>query len=158
MGRITAWISAVPFRAWVLFIGMLGGILGIGSVTFVYANGLSYLSDNPQACANCHVMRDVYDAWNHGSHKAVAVCNDCHLPQSSPVAHYAIKAFDGLRHSVAFTIDAIPDPILIGSFDREVAYENCLSCHADMVGYISHVDSPTPTDCIKCHATVGHDY
>lgn len=147
---------AIPFPLILVLFGMGGGILGLGSVTLNAANALSYLSDDPKACANCHVMRDVYDGWNHGSHKDVAVCNDCHIPHSSVVAKYAIKAFDGLKHSVAFTLDRIPDPIRIEPFDREITYENCLTCHAEMISFISHVDDSAPTDCLTCHAGVGH--
>ena len=37
--------------------------LGSGLYTFYYAHGFSYLSDAPEACANCHVMREVYDGF-----------------------------------------------------------------------------------------------
>jgi len=35
----------------------VGVLLGIGLVTFVYAEGASYLSTDPAACANCHIMQ-----------------------------------------------------------------------------------------------------
>jgi len=40
----------------------LGVLLGIGGTTFNYAEGLSYLSTDPAACANCHIMQPQYDA------------------------------------------------------------------------------------------------
>ncbi|CAN5592782.1 hypothetical protein BH09PLA1_BH09PLA1_11250 [soil metagenome] len=44
-----------------LAIAMLIGIcIGLGSFTFNYAEGLSYLSNNPRACVNCHIMNDQY--------------------------------------------------------------------------------------------------
>ena len=154
--RFRRLVSAVPLRAWIVLFALLGGVAGLGFFAFTYAEGFSYLSDDPRACANCHVMRAVYDGWNQGSHKAVAVCNDCHTPHSTLVAKYTIKALNGWRHSKAFTLNEIPDPILIVSSDREIAYENCLGCHGDMTVAISHVDSSTPTDCIQCHWEVGH--
>ena len=39
----------------------LGLAIGVGAYTFVYAQGYSYLTDNPAACANCHVMNDQYN-------------------------------------------------------------------------------------------------
>ena len=57
---------------------VLGLLLGIGGFTFIYARGASYLTNDPGACANCHVMQDHFDAWQRSSHRAVAVCNDCH--------------------------------------------------------------------------------
>ncbi len=35
---------------------LLGAALGVGSYAFIYARGYSYLSNNPEACTNCHVM------------------------------------------------------------------------------------------------------
>ena len=32
---------------------LVGLTIGIGGYTFVYAKGYSYLSNDPQACANC---------------------------------------------------------------------------------------------------------
>ena len=37
--------------------------MGIGAYTFVYARGASYLTNDPAACVNCHVMREPYDGW-----------------------------------------------------------------------------------------------
>ncbi|MDZ7608895.1 MAG: NapC/NirT family cytochrome c [Cyclobacteriaceae bacterium] len=54
---------------------------------FVYAiyvsNAVSYLSDDPETCVNCHVMRPEFATWQHSSHKEVAVCNDCHVPHNN---------------------------------------------------------------------------
>ncbi|MGH7821889.1 MAG: NapC/NirT family cytochrome c, partial [Candidatus Binatia bacterium] len=57
-----------------------GAAAGIGGYTFVYAKGYAYLTDDPGACANCHVMEEQHSAWMKSSHRAVAVCNDCHTP------------------------------------------------------------------------------
>jgi formate-dependent nitrite reductase cytochrome c552 subunit len=48
-----------------------GMVLGIGGYTFVYARGGSYLTNDPQACANCHVMREQFEDWQWSSHRAV---------------------------------------------------------------------------------------
>ncbi len=144
-----------PFWAMMILAAVIGGIIGLGGYTFVYANGFSYLSDDPKACVNCHIMWDVYDGWNHSSHKAVATCNDCHVPHTL-VAKYAIKALSGINHSTAFTTGNFPEPIRINSRDRAIAQQNCLYCHGDLVTLISHQDSPDPTDCLTCHGTVGH--
>ena len=55
---------------------------GSASYTFAYARGWAYMTDDPQACANCHVMNEQYDGWIKSSHRSVAVCNDCHVPHS----------------------------------------------------------------------------
>jgi cytochrome c nitrite reductase small subunit len=148
--------SPVPLGVWLILVGMIGGLIGLGGFTFVYAKGDSYLSDNAQACANCHVMREVYDAWSHGSHKAVATCNDCHTPHTNIFAKYAVKAINGFNHSTAFTLGNYPDPIRITQMNREVVQESCIYCHATMVSMMGHVGSAEPTDCISCHSSVGH--
>jgi cytochrome c nitrite reductase small subunit len=145
-----------PLWAWLALAALVGGVAGLGGFTFIYANGTSYLSNDPAACVNCHVMRDVYDGWNHGSHKAVAVCNDCHTPHDL-LGKYTVKAFNGYRHSAAFTMGGFPEPIRIGAFDRGIAYQNCIRCHGDLVGGIGHAGEKDPVDCLRCHAGVGHE-
>ena len=43
-------------RLTVAFVCLLGIPGGVGAFTFVYAKGFSYLSSDPRACVNCHVM------------------------------------------------------------------------------------------------------
>ena len=38
---------------------VLGAALGLGAYTFAYARGWAYMTDDPRACANCHVMNAV---------------------------------------------------------------------------------------------------
>ncbi len=85
----------------------LGLAGGIGGFTFVYARGASYLTNDPAACANCHIMNDQYDAWQKSSHRAVAVCNDCHTPHGLG-PKYLTKGLNGFWHSYAFTLAGIP--------------------------------------------------
>ena len=66
----------------VIAAGALGAALGLGSYTFAYAKGWAYLTNDPRACANCHVMNEQYDGWIKSSHRAAAVCNDCHVPHA----------------------------------------------------------------------------
>ncbi|RYE57570.1 MAG: hypothetical protein EOP20_07245, partial [Hyphomicrobiales bacterium] len=62
----------------------IGAAVGLGGYTFVYAKGASYLGNDPNACANCHVMQDHLDGWYKSSHRSVATCNDCHTPAGFP--------------------------------------------------------------------------
>ena len=59
---------------------MIGGVVGLGLFTFRYAEGLSYFSTDPKACANCHIMNEQYASWSKGPHHGAATCVDCHLP------------------------------------------------------------------------------
>lgn len=144
-----------PFGILLALAAIGGGLLGFGGFTFFYAKGYSYLSDDPAACANCHVMREVYDGWNHGSHKGIATCNDCHTPHDL-IPHYAIKAFDGFKHSQAFTLGNIPEPIRIEPLDRSIALQNCLRCHGELTSSMNHQSTSEPTDCLRCHVGEGH--
>ena len=96
-----------------------------------------------------------YDAWNHSSHKDVATCDDCHTPHMF-LAKYAVKGLNGLNHSTAFTFGNFSEPIRIRPLNRRVARDNCLYCHRALVDLISHEGSAEPTDCLRCHARVGH--
>jgi cytochrome c nitrite reductase small subunit len=148
--------ASVPFRAWLALAAIIGGIIGLSAFTFAYAEGASYLSDDPSACVNCHIMRDQYDGWSHGSHKAIATCNDCHTPHGSVVAKYAVKGLNGFRHSAAFTLGNFHEPIRITDLNRSVAQNSCLYCHEAITAQMNHSDSDDPTDCLLCHARVGH--
>lgn len=145
----------------------LGSLFGAGSYTFFTAHGTSYLSDDPKVCINCHVMREHYDGWSHGSHHAVATCNDCHMPQDNLVKKFWVKGLNGYHHSKAFTTQNFPDPIRIKASNAEVLEANCRRCHADLVHEMTVRGSlGVPTDperkaedlhgCVKCHAAVGH--
>ncbi len=61
-------------RGWLLLVTaiLIGVAIGLGGYTFVYARGYSYLLDNPETCANCHIMNEHYDAWQKASHHTVA--------------------------------------------------------------------------------------
>jgi cytochrome c nitrite reductase small subunit len=134
----------------------VGGAAGLGAFTFVYAKGGSYLTDNPAACANCHVMQDHLDAWVKSSHRAVATCNDCHTPRGL-VPKYFTKAEHGFFHSLAFTTDRFHEPIGIKSRSRRVTENACRGCHKEVVHDIDTSTASEPAmSCIRCHGDVGH--
>jgi cytochrome c nitrite reductase small subunit len=133
-----------------------GLALGVVAYTFVYAKGLSYLSDDPATCKNCHVMNEQYDAWLKGSHRAVATCNDCHTP-SDFVGKYATKASHGFWHSYYFTTGTFHDPIQTTPSSAEVTERACKACHTEMVDAIDTPhQSGVEMSCVRCHRNVGH--
>lgn len=172
--------------AGLILAALIGIAVGIGVYTFVYAKGGSYLSNDPAACANCHIMNEHFDAWTKSSHRRVAACNDCHTPPGF-VAKYYTKASNGFWHSFAFTTGDFPDPLRIKPHNREVTEQACRKCHAEIVDAIEagpqHVaasqsgrraggtddrpnvveemrlgntEAATETSCVRCHMHVGH--
>ncbi len=133
----------------------VGVAAGIGGYTFVYARGASYLTNDPAACANCHVMREQYDAWRKSSHRAVAVCNDCHTPHAL-AGKYATKGLNGFWHSFFFTTGLFPEPIRITPRNRAVAEAACRRCHAETVDQMTGVHGRGDVECLRCHRSVGH--
>lgn len=135
----------------------LGALLGLGAFTFMYAKGYSYLSNDPRACANCHIMQEHYDSWVKSSHHHAATCNDCHVPHRFP-EKYAVKARNGFNHSKAFTLQNFPEPIRITKPNLDALQHNCLECHATMVSDIAaHRDvGRGQARCTQCHRSTGH--
>jgi cytochrome c nitrite reductase small subunit len=146
----------------------LGALVGLGGFTFVYAKGYSYLRNDPAVCANCHVMSEHLAAWQKGSHRNVATCNDCHTPHDL-VGKYTVKAKNGFWHSFYFTTGRYPDPLRITPANHEVTEEACRYCHAELTEAIDHgfvtAAGADPTahrpveerlSCTRCHRYVGH--
>jgi cytochrome c nitrite reductase small subunit len=134
----------------------IGGGVGLGAYTFLYAKGFAYLTNNSAACANCHVMNEQYDGWVKSSHRSAAGCNDCHTPHSF-VPKYLTKARNGFWHSFRFTTGRFHEPIQINDRNRNVTEGACRSCHAEIVQAIEGDDhSMGKISCISCHSNVGH--
>ena len=140
---------------------LLGVAIGLGGYTFVYAKGHSYLTNDPAACANCHIMDEHYAAWRKSSHSAVATCNDCHTPHDGPAEKYYVKAKNGFWHSFYFTTGDFPYPLRITEPNHEVVEQACRYCHESIAETIDHglpVDREArgAQDCTHCHRYVGH--
>lgn len=147
----------MKITALVILLGALIGLAaGVGGYTFVYAKGASYLTNDPAACANCHVMDPYYDQWNASPHRAVAVCNDCHTPPGL-VPKYLTKASNGFWHSYAFTTGDFHEPLRIKPGNREVTEKACRKCHAALTVAIEGPHRPgQEMACTRCHWDVGH--
>ncbi len=159
--------SSVPSQkirmARYLFAGLLllsAVLLGIGTFTFGYGKGASYLSNDPNSCANCHVMQEHLHSWQKSSHHHVATCNDCHLSHH-PIGKWVTKGDNGFFHSLAFTLGNYPDPIQIKPRNKVVTQNACIGCHEDFVHSLlptgEEVDSRNEAiSCVHCHFDVGH--
>lgn len=135
----------------------LGIFVGLGLTTFVYAKGASYLSNDPQACANCHVMNQQYEGWMKGGHQHVAVCNDCHVPHNFFGKWYT-KTENGIHHSWAFTFGQPSVSIIAREASQKIVQENCVRCHSTTAQHAAglHSAAVEELNCISCHRNVGH--
>lgn len=119
---------------WKTLAGLALGIMaGLGALVFRTSEAPSYLSDQPETCVNCHIMRSQYATWKSSSHHKVTHCNDCHVPQDNMVRKYLFKSMDGLRHSAMFTLHLEPQVIRIHEAGSAVVQENCVRCHGQLV-------------------------
>jgi len=143
----------------IILSALFGMFCGAGVYTFRYGEGLSYLSENPTACINCHIMRDQFDGWQKAGHHATATCNACHIPHDF-VGKYLAKAEHGFWHSKGFTLQDFHEPIRISDRDRDIVNRNCIHCHADLVDPLTAPAAAqghgSETNCLHCHAHVGH--
>lgn len=130
--------------------GVVGFTGALGVATVQYGEGTAYLSDDPTACVQCHIMREQFDSWVKSSHHAFATCNSCHVPEG-PIMKWVSKADNGFFHSWAFTFRNHPDPIHIKPRNRAIAEANCVQCHQALTHEL-----PSDTSCLHCHKDAGH--
>jgi len=135
----------------------LGACAGLGLFVAHISRALSYMSDAPETCMNCHVMTTEYVTWQHSSHAAVATCNDCHVPHDGFLSHYGFKAKDGLWHATVFTMRWEPQAIRLSQGAVPVVEANCRRCHAAVIEEVSlSAHSSGDLRCWDCHREVPH--
>jgi cytochrome c nitrite reductase small subunit len=134
------------------------GVMGGAGLFVMHASrAMSYLSDAPETCMNCHVMTTQYVTWQHGSHARAVTCNDCHVPHESFWSHYFFKAKDGLWHATVFTARWEPQVIRLSEGAVPVVEANCRRCHEQTIASVAlaqhhHGD----VRCWACHREVPH--
>lgn len=154
----------IPPAQWQFYVIILLGIFtGLGIYIFYISNATAYLSNDPRACVNCHVMNVHYASWQRGSHARVATCNDCHVPQDNFLRTYWFKANDGLRHATYFTMRWEPQVIQIKQAGKEAVQENCIRCHSNAIHPVAlraisnkNVADQTERYCWECHRNTPH--
>jgi cytochrome c nitrite reductase small subunit len=153
-----------PPKEWRFGVTLLLAIL-IGLFLFIVhaARATSYLSDDPKACVNCHVMAPQFATWERGSHGKVTNCNDCHVPQDNFISKYFFKASDGLRHSFMFTFRLEPQVIQIKDAGKKAVQQNCIRCHSNVIHPVSlraisnkKIIDEEERYCWDCHRETPH--
>lgn len=148
-------LSNLPPKLRLACMASIGAFVGMGAYVMLISNAVSYMSDDPEACINCHIMTPMYASWKHSSHARVATCNDCHVPHDSLINKYVYKATDGARHSTMFTLRMEPQVIRAREAAKPVIQANCLRCHGDQV-HRSTTQPAFTRSCVDCHREVPH--
>lgn len=154
----------IPPQGWGSVAAVVSGaMLGLLMYVVYISNAVSYLSDDPETCVNCHIMAPEYATWSHSSHREVAHCNDCHVPHDNFFKKYYFKAKDGMRHAYMFTLRKEPQTIFIKEEGKQVVHQNCLRCHDDLVHNArlasmtsTYYDSFRERKCWDCHRETPH--
>ena len=155
---------SIPKGLIIPLIVIVGGIAGLIAYIAYMARIHSYLSDDPSACVNCHIMTPYYESWRHNSHAKWTNCNDCHVPHDNVLKKYAFKAKDGLYHSAIFTLRLEPIAIRPREESYEVIMDNCIRCHTQLntscvkTGTLKYSDTQKGEGkaCWDCHRDVPH--
>ncbi len=156
--------NLLPPQKWRLPVIIITAIMvGLCIYILYISKAYSYLSDNPSACINCHIMTPQYITWQRSAHRQWTNCNDCHVPHDLIIRKYYFKAKDGLRHASMFTLWMEPQVILMHDPGKTVVQENCLRCHDYMNQNVSLVHSTLANSklgegrlCWDCHREVPH--
>lgn len=165
MKRIRRFVRYItPPENWRIPVFVLSGAFaGLAAYALIVSNAVSYMSDNPATCVNCHVMGPQYATWFHSSHREHATCNDCHVPQDNIFKHYIFKAQDGLRHATIFTLNTTPDPIIMHEAGQRAVQANCQRCHDYTNQHVTpgsvsydQVQKGEGQLCWDCHRDVPH--
>ena len=157
-------LQSLSIRCVIVLSICAGAILGLAGYIAYASNVTSYLTNDPSACTNCHVMSSYYATWSHSSHATRATCNDCHVPHPSVIAKYYFKAKDGLYHAAVFTAHAEPQVLRPRTASATVIMNNCIRCHTQLntefvkTGMVSYVDTLNGNGkaCWTCHTQVPH--
>lgn len=161
-GKLFLWIVP-PGRLRIPIIILWSFFFGNGFSLLRISNAFSYLSDDPNACVNCHIMTPEYATWSHGSHGRVAKCVDCHVPHENVILKYLFKSRDGMRHAAMFTFRLEPQVIKMHAPGRDVVQRNCKRCHYNQLQNVSALNiSYSKFEhgegmlCWNCHREVPH--
>ena len=162
--KLNAILAALTYRQKMFLLVMGGLVVGLGGLFMYLLRMHTYLTDDPAACVNCHIMTPYYATWMHSSHARDATCNDCHVPHNNIFAKYFFKAKDGMNHVRKFVTFNERQAITAEDASAGVIMDNCIRCHTQLnqefvnTGMISYVDTKNGKGkaCWDCHTDVPH--
>lgn len=111
---------------------LAGIIVGVGLLFLYLLRAHTYVTDEPAACVNCHVMSPYYATWKHSSHGRDVTCNDCHVPHENFLKKWLFKGTDGVKHVAAFVTGSEEEVIHPQTASSQVIMNNCIRCHEQL--------------------------
>lgn len=157
--------SLLPSRRCKMIAIILAGMISGGGVLLLYMlRAHTYLTDDPAACVNCHIMAPYYATWFHSSHSRNATCNDCHVPHENAIKKWTFKGMDGMRHVGVFLMKGEHQVIQALPESAQVIMNNCIRCHTQLntefvsTGRIDYMKAQMGEGkaCWDCHRDVPH--
>ena len=157
-------LNAIPSKLVIPLFLLAGVALGLGLYSVYASRAFSYLSNDPAACVNCHIMAPSYNSWSKSSHANWAKCNDCHVPQHNKLAGLLFEAQDGLHHAAVFLAGKEPPAPRPRPAAIKVIQDNCVRCHTPLTTEFVNAGKATHNDilhgrdkaCWDCHRHVPH--
>jgi cytochrome c nitrite reductase small subunit len=148
------------------YVAICSVVMVMGMFTYAVSESkmLSYLSNDPKVCINCHTMNTHYATWQHSSHREKANCVDCHLPRDSFFDKMIAKSRDGFNHSVSMTLGSYGYNLRASADASERIQANCIYCHKEAVSqmltnanlYRTNEGGAMDRPCWDCHREVPH--
>ena len=162
--KLKSILSAFSYRQKVFLLVVGGVVVGLGGLFMYLLRMHTYLTDDPSACVNCHIMTPYYASWMHSSHARDATCNDCHVPHNNIFAKYFFKAKDGMNHVSKFVTFKERQVITAEDASAGVIMDNCIRCHKQLnqefvnTGRIDYMEAQRGEGkaCWDCHRDVAH--
>ena len=153
---VSHWFMSRPRGTRMLLAGAMGIVFGVALLAFRASNAVSYLSDEPTTCINCHVMVPYYAGWERSAHREVATCNDCHVPHENKLKSLFFKGQDGLRHATVFTMRWEPQTLKLNPAAIPVIQSNCIRCHEHQIMRVDMGEEESERLCWECHRETPH--
>ncbi len=106
-------------------------------------------------CGRCHAMDVQVSTYHNSIHAREAHCGDCHDPHGL-VTGSAFAAYTGTRDLYRVVTNTTPVEIRATNLSKNVLQDNCLRCHADVLGHIGDTREDGGRYCFDCHRNIVH--
>ncbi|MBN1303681.1 MAG: NapC/NirT family cytochrome c [Anaerolineales bacterium] len=130
------------------------------------------VSSRATFCGACHAMEPMVNSYRDNTHGGnnprgiTAACTDCHVSHENLLAHFVGKARSG-THDIWVTVTrdemAIDWQAKRAEHNEYVYDSGCLTCHQELEKatqdkgqHENYFVGITDSQCVDCHAEIGH--